>query len=410
MPRVVKIRGMLCMRGEKAIMFATRSTTRPPGQATRQQRLAAFLVLALFALSSLLVLLSGCGTPGTSNSAVTAPVAQAQSVRQVRVHLAPAPTISTTVRVAQRQIYTFSTSNVGLMQPAVDAQGKVWVGEMNANRLACLNTQTGVVTSWTPPGGQYGIMTTAIDAQGDAWFAEQYANYIGRFDPGQQTFRIFPLDTWKGSPLGPQDLQFDGRGLLWFTAAEGGAIGRLDPRTGAIRVWPVPSPAPEIPSSPSTLTVTPNGQVWFGEQAGGAIGTLDPLTGSITLYDLPNPQTQVFSMATDTTGRIWFTEVLPGKLGMLDPTTGTLTELPVPALAGGPPALYELVIDHQDTIWFVDVGANTLVRYAPGKHTFTFFQLSLPSSVPFGLTLDPAGKLWFTAGGSPANYVGEMAP
>jgi len=115
-------------------------------------------------------------------------------------------------------------------------------------------------------------------------------------------------------------------------------------------------------------------------------------------------------MAADTAGRIWFTEVLPGKLGMFDPTTDALTELSVPALSGGPPALYELVIDRQDNIWFVDVGANTLVRYAPGRRTMTFFQLSLPSSAPFGLTLDHAGKLWFTAGGSSANYVGEMAP
>ncbi len=398
-------------------MFAPRRTTILLGQATRRQRSSALLVLALFALSSSLVLCGGYGTPGTSNSAVTAPVAQAESVRQVRVHLAPAPTISTAVYVAQRHLYTFSRSNVGLMQPAVDAQGNVWVGEMNANRFGRLNSQTGVVTSWEPPGAQYGIMTTAVDAQGNAWFAEQNANYIGRFDKRQQTFHIFPLGTWKGSPLGPQDLHFDGKGFLWFTAEAGGAIGRLNPGTGTIRLWPVPSPAPALPapqagspSSPYSLTVTANGRVWFGELAGGAIGTLDPLTGQVTLYDLPNPQTQVFSLATDTTGRIWFTEVLPGKLGMLDPTTGTMIELPVPALSGGSPALYELVIDHKGNIWFVDVGANTLVRYVPEKQTLTFFQLSLPGSVPFGLTLDPAGKLWFTAGGGLANYIGELAP
>jgi virginiamycin B lyase len=383
--------------------------TTPPGQAIRQQRSPVLLVLALFALSSLLVLLSACGTPGTSESAVTAPVTQTQTVRQVRVHLAPAPTISTTVRTAQRHLYTFSTIDVGLMQPAVDAQDNVWAGEMNTNRLGRLNTQTGVVTNWTPPGAQYGIMTTTVDAQGDAWFAEQNANYIGRFDPWQQAFRIFPLGTWQGSPLGPQDLHFDRRGLLWFTAEAAGAIGRLDPRTGAIHIWPVPSPAPKIPSSPYSLTVTPQGQVWFSDFAGGAIGTLDPASGQVILYDLPNPQAQVFSIATDTTGRIWFTEVLAGKLGMFDPTTGTLTELPVPAISKYPPALYELVIDHKDMIWFVDVGSHTLIRYASGKHSLTFFQLSLPSSAPFGLTLDPAGKLWFTAGGSTADYVGEMA-
>ncbi len=379
-------------------MFSTRRTTTSEGQDPRPQRAPAFLVMVLFALSSLLMLLTGCGSSRT----VTAPVAQAPSMRQVQMYLAPAPTISTTVRTAQRRLYTFSQSNVGLMQLAVDAQGTVYVGEMHANRLGCLNSRTGVVTSWTPPDAQYGIMTTTIDAQGNAWFAEQNANYIGRFDKRQQTFRTIPLGAWKDSPLGPQDLQFDGRGFLWFTAAEGGAIGRLDPRTGAIRVWPVPS-------SPSTFTVTPTGRVWFG--AAGAIGNLDPLTGQVTLYDLPNPQAQVFSMATDATGHLWFTEVVPGKLGMFDPTTSTLTELPVPPLSGeGPPALYELVIDHQENIWFVDVGANTLVRYAPEKHSLTFFWLSLPSSAPFGLTLDPAGKVWFTAGGSSANYVGEIAP
>ena len=362
-------------------------TTPPLGQAPRQQRSPALLVLASFALCSLLVLLSGCGAPGTSKSAVTAPVAQAQSWRQVRVHLAPVPTISTTVRTAQRHLYPFSPSNVGLMQPAVDAQDNVWVGEMNANRLGRLNSQTGVVTSWEPPGAQYGIMNTTVDAQGNAWFG-----------------------TWKGSPLGPQNLQFDGRGFLWFTAIGGGVIGRLDPGSGAIRLWPVPSPTPENPSTPYSLTITPSGRVWFGDMAGGAIGTLDPLTGRITLYDLPNPQVQVFSMAADSTGRLWFTEVLPGKLGVFDPTTDTLTELPVPALSGGPPALYALVIDHLGNIWFVDVGANKLVRYAPGPHSLTFFQLSLSGSVPFGLTLDPAGMLWFTAGGSSANYIGEMAP
>jgi len=391
----------------EAIMFARRRTTTPLGQATWQQGSPACLVRALFALSSLLVLLTGCGT---SHTAVTAPVTQAQSTRQVQVHLAPAPTISTTVRIAQRHLYLFSQSNVGLMQPAVDAQGNVWVGEMNANRLGRLNPQTGVVTSWPPPGGLYGIMTTTVDAQGDAWFAEQNANYIGRFDKRQQTFHIYPLGTWKGSPLGPQDLHFDSRGLLWFTAEGAGAIGQLNPRTGTIRLWPVPSPTPANPSSPYSLTVTPNGRIWFGEFAGGAIGALDPQTSQITFYHLPNPQAQVFSLATDTSGRLWFTEVLPGKLGMLDPATGTLTELPMPALSGKPPALYQLVFDHQGNIWFVDVGADALVRYVPEKHTLTFFQLTLPGSAPFGLTLDPAGTLWFTIGGSPANYVGEMAP
>src|SRR5215471_7083483 len=198
----------------------------PEGCVMHRSRALSFLGgMSLLALT-VLVLLAGC----TGGQTTASP--QGLTVRQGQVHRVSAPALSTSVQTAQRRLYTFAASNVGLMQPAVDAQGNVWIGEMHINRLGSLNAQTGVVTSWEPPDGRYGIMTTTVDAQGDAWFAELYANYIGRFDKRQQTFRIFPLGAWQGSPLGPQDLHFDGTGLLWFTAVEAGALGRLDPRAG----------------------------------------------------------------------------------------------------------------------------------------------------------------------------------
>jgi len=296
------------------------------------------------------------------------------------------------------------------MQPAVDARGNVWVGEMYANRLARLASQTGVVTTWNPPNGKNGLMTTTVDARGNVWFVEQGANYLGHFDPARQTFRTFPLGTTHGRPMGPQDLQFDASGNLWFTAATGGRIGRLDPATGRIQTWPVPSPGAGIPSSPFSLTVMPNGQVWFGDITGGAVGHLDPTTGRITLYRLADPQTTVFSMAHDTKGRIWFTELVPGKLGMIDSATGRVTELSVPTVSGNLPSLYRLVVTNNDEVWFVDNGANALVRYIPGKATYTFFQLSASSGGLYGLTSDGAGRLWFSTSGSSTNAVGEMSP
>src|SRR6266849_5274750 len=162
----------------------------------------------------------------------------------------PIPGATVTVRTALARNYPFPSSNIGLMQTAVDARGNVWVGEMYANRFARLDTQTGVVTTWIPPDGKNGIMTTVVDAQGNLWFVEQGANYIGRFDPVRQTFRIFPLGTMQSRIMGPQALQFDARGFLWFTAAVGGRIGRLDPATGALQTWPVPPPRPGVLPSP----------------------------------------------------------------------------------------------------------------------------------------------------------------
>jgi len=56
-----------------------------------------------------------------------------------------------------------------------------------------------------------------------------------------------------------------------------------------------------------------------------------------------------------------------------------------------------LVVAPGSNVWFATNGTNALVRYAPGAATFTLFQLSLSSAGLYGLTLAPAGTLWFTA-------------
>src|SRR5947209_10949701 len=114
-------------------------------------------------------------------------------------------------------------------------------------------------------------------------------------------------------------------------------------------------------------------------------------------------------MAAYAMGRIWFTELQFGKLGMIDATSGKITELKVPTTLGNPEDIHSIVVANGN-IWFTSSGANALVRYAPDDGTYTFFQLPVPGSIPFGLALaspDP-NRLWFTAGGNPVNYVGEM--
>jgi len=385
---------------------------KPPVRwSARRRRDAWFLLLILLLGIVTIFVLSNGATLRSGQANVTQAGTSPTSVPTVSATSGTlVPSVRTMVRAAQMRLYPFPSSNVGLMQPAADAQGNVWVGEMYANRLARLDSRTGVVTTWEPPNGKYGIMTAALDTRGNVWFVEQGANYIGRFDPQQQTFRVFPLGTSNGHPLGPQALQFDAAGNLWFTGVSAGRIGRLDPTTGMIQTWVVPPPAPKLSALPFSLAVTHDGQIWFGDLTGGAVGHLDPATGRVTLYHLANPQAQVFSMASDARGRIWFTEIVPGRLGMIDPSTGRITELPVPAIAGNPAALYGLIVAPSGDVWFVNNGAGALVRYSPKDASYTFFQLSLPSSAPYGLTLGPAGRLWFTASGSSANAIGEMNP
>ncbi len=314
---------------------------------------------------------------------------------------------SVSIRAAKIHIYKVSPPDAGLMLPAVDRRGNIWFGEMATNQLARLDVRTGTITSWTPPNGEDGVMGTTIDAQGNVWFAEQNANYIGRFDPTRQSFRIYSFGSRKPDRVGLEDLRFDASGTLWFTEIVASRIGRLDPASGATQTWSVPPSSPGTPSYPFGLAVTHDGQIWFGTYSGGVVGHLNPTTGHVLLSHLANATEQIYSMAADDRGRIWFTELQFGKLGMIDTTTGKVTEMQVPTVLGNPEDLHSIVVANGD-IWFTSSGANALVRYSPDDSTFTFFRLSVPGCIPFGLALASTNTLWFTAGGNPVNYVGAM--
>ena len=370
---------------------------RPPLWRRLLRRDAGFGALVLVALLVTVLIISRIPS-SPSTSTVT---------RQTSGKATPVTQSASIVRQANAEMIAMPTSRAGLMQPAVDAQGNIWVGEMVTNQLARIDSKTGQVTEWTPPGGKYNIMATAIDHQGDVWFTEQAANYIGRFTPETQTFKIYSLDSAIAPRMAPQDLAFDANGDLWFTLL-GGRIGRLDPATGAMRSWQVPTPSGVARAYPFSLAITPSG-VWFGYLSGGTVGKLDPATGKVTLITLMNRQAAVYAMTADTAGRIWFTEMQPAFLGSIDPRTGKVTELPVPHTAGDPSILYSLVTTGDGSIWFASAGANAVVHYQTNDDLFTFYQLPASQSIPFGMALGHSGSIWISGDGAADNYVARIA-
>ncbi len=359
--------------------------------------------IALTAGGNALTAARGTATTGSPAATATSAPAATQPVTA-------APSGNASVLPARERVYNLPPPVPGLMQPAVDAHGNVWFGEMDTNRLGRLDPTTGQVTTWQPPGGRNGIMQTAVDAHGVVWFTEQTANYIGRFDPTTQTFHTYPLAQVNGHTSGPQDLAFDGSGVLWFTEVSVGRIGRLDPATGAVSAWDVPRPAASTTAYPYSLAIGPDGTVWFGYLQGGMIGRFDLASQRFTLYHVPNAQAQLFALALDPAGRLWFTELEQDAIGMLDTHTGSVEEIPVPATLGDAGGLYAITVTRDGSVWFACSGANALVRYRPSSRDFAFFQLSTPASIPYGLAQDSAGRLWFTADDTSQNYVGMVQP
>ncbi len=269
----------------------------------RQRNIWFLLVVLLLGIVTIFALASGTATvtqQANSTQSGTPPATTTSGT--------PTPPARVLVRTAQTHLYPFPSSNIGLMQPAVDAQGNVWVGEMYANRLARLDSRTGFVTTWEPPNGKNGLMTAVIDTHGNIWFVEQGANYIGRFDPVRQTFRIFPLGTVQGRPMGPQALQFDAKGLLWFTELQSGKLGMIDPTTDRVIELPVPTVS-GTPPALYGLVVAPSGEVWFVNNAAHALVRYSPGDATYTFFQLSLPSEAPYGLTLAPDGRLWFTAV-----------------------------------------------------------------------------------------------------
>lgn len=359
---------------------------------------------AWFMLIVLIVgVVSVVGLQGVANAMSAPPRATTQAQRPAAQANLPQGAVA-----AHEKVYHLAGPNPALMNPAIDQQGRVWVGEMGQNKLAVLDPRTGKVQAWTPPGGQFNIMQEVVDQQGNVWFTEEAANYIGRFDPATQTFKTYPLAKANGADAGPEALVMDSQGNLWFTEVTGGALGRLDPITGAITTFPLPVVSGAPPAYPYALAITADGAVWYGNLSGGQVGRLDPATGAVTTYSVGDPKAQLYSMAVGPDGAVWFTELLSDKIGRIDPRNGQVSTVNVPHTLGDPATLYD-VVRHGDALWFTSTGANALLRYTPAAGQFQYYQLATPSSVPFGLAVGADGALWFTADGAP-NYIGVVRP
>ena len=384
---------------DQAVSEPERRELPPPAKvATPRDRREANVIFALAILFVGVVsvfLLSGAGQLLTARS----PAA-----------VTHAPQTSGTSRAMPAPLRQFPMpdANADLMQPALDAQGNVWFGEMGTNRLGRLDPRTGKVTHWTPPGGQFGIMDIAEGPDGAIWFTEQAANYIGRFDPAAATFRTFPLAGANGHAAAPQDLVFDARGMLWFTEVSAGAIARLYPATGALHTWPVPPASAGAPVYPYGIALGRGDAVWFSELSGGTLGRLAPTTGQFKLYQAPTHDAQIFSLAAGPDGTLWFSELQYGRIGRLNPDTGAIKEYAVPTTFSSTPNVYDLAVARDGTVWVAAMGQNAIARFAPDSEAFTLFTLPGADSLPYGLVLDGAGRVWFTAERNPTNYIGLL--
>ena len=175
------------------------------------------------------------------------------------------------------------------------------------------------------------------------------------------------------------------------------APGRLAAYSGQVREWAVPTP--EFARDPA---VAPDGSIFIAVMRGNKVARFDPATQSFREWPLP-PNHHPHGVLVDLNGTVWTTGNGDGTIGRLDPSTGKITRYKTPSGGGGPHTL--VITPDGSTIWFTLQAGDRIGRLATADGRITEYKTS---GGPYGLALDPTGRVWFCRMGE--DRIGILEP
>ncbi len=148
----------------------------------------------------------------------------------------------------------------------VARDGRVWMSELQGNRLIAFAPATGKFQVFTLPTPHSGPRRFDVDAQGILWIPAYAANRLVRLDPATGRFTEIELPVRDALPY---VVRVDPRGgALWIGTAAADALLRYHPARGTFDVYPLPSRGALV----RHLAVDPkNGAVWLAYGASPGI-------------------------------------------------------------------------------------------------------------------------------------------
>ncbi len=179
----------------------------------------------------------------------------------------------------------------------------------------------------------------------------------------------------KGSQnLEPLGLAADGAGGAWYTDTPMRAISWIS-SDGGIRSFPLPTPIVRL----GRLAVAPDADKL------GRIST----DGQVTALDVPTRNSGLGDIAVDQSGAVWFLELRANKIGRF--AEGRFTEFTIPTPS---PGLTALAAAPDGSVWFTEISVGKLGRLREGR--VMEYRLPRTESRPFGVAVDAANNVWYT--------------
>jgi virginiamycin B lyase len=218
----------------------------------------------------------------------------------------------------------------------------------------------------------------AVAPNGAVWFTIEFSDAIGVFRNG----RIDRIP--KGTPnLEPLGLAPDAAGGAWYTDTPMRAISRIS-SDGSIRSFPLSTPIVRL----GRLAVARDDAVWFADVTTASVTRLQD--GVFVRHDVGSPGATPYGIAVDKGGTVWTTLQGADKLAHIS-TDGEVTTVDVPTHSSG---LGDLAVDQTGAVWFLELRANKIGRFAEGR--VTEFMIPTPSAGLIALAAAPDGSVWFT--------------
>jgi virginiamycin B lyase len=116
--------------------------------------------------------------------------------------------------------------------------GAVAFSSLAGSYIAIIEPETGAVDVDEPPTGGAGARRIWADSQGRLWVSEWNAGKLARYDPRDGSWREWPLP---GDAPMAYAVYVDWRGHVWVSDFGGNALHRFDPQTERFETFPLPS-------------------------------------------------------------------------------------------------------------------------------------------------------------------------
>lgn len=158
----------------------------------------------------------------------------------------------------------------------------------------------------------------------------------------------------------------------------------------------------ELPESSKPLYPLYDGKnsIWVSDPSSPRLWQFSLDTQKFTSYSFDGLTTMFLTQ--DKQGKIWFTDTPRNQIGYFDPSNKQIITKSLPKIA---PVIYDNIAtfiqaDFDGNVWIVITNKDVILKYQPDLGTFEEIKMPARESLPFALTIDDEGKIWFTESAS----------